>query len=72
MGGLRNNDWMRELEQDSQNFVALLSALDSQLGKLEADLKAGRRPDIYARINDLREGVRLVCEVAGVKLHSVS
>lgn len=61
-------DWMRELEVNAQNWQAVMQAIDKQSALAIADLA---RKDIMGcalRMAEVREGIKLACELAGVKL----
>lgn len=66
---LSNQDWMRELEHDAQQFQGLVSRIDELAYKAGDDLHRRDYIGTAARIIEMREGLRLLCEITGVKLH---
>lgn len=61
-------DWMQELDVDARNIQAVLGRMDVIASTALADLEAGRRIDAALRMAEIREGVRLVSKLMGVKL----
>lgn len=64
-----SNDWMQELDADAKQFVAVLSRLDLLAARAINDLTI-RRDHVATslRLSEIREGLRVACKLAGVKL----
>ena len=65
---LSNTDWMAELEQDAGNIHAILTSLDTQAKMATENLKQRNVTDAIIRLEQIREGLRLVAELMGLKL----
>lgn len=61
-------DWMRELEVNAQNWQAVMQAVDRQSALAVSDLARKDLIGCALRLAEVREGLKLACELAGVKL----
>jgi hypothetical protein len=68
--GIQSNDWMRELEQDAQNVQAVLTGIDVTATKAMFLLTHGDLRGAGIKLEEIREGLRLVCEITGLKMAS--
>lgn len=67
---IHSNDWMRELEQDAQNVQAVLAGIDVTATKALFMLTHGDLRGAAIKLEEIREGLRLVCEITGLKMAS--
>ena len=65
---LHNLDWLNEIQRDAQHVYTLLLSLDQQLNMANANLRAKNITDAMIRLSSVREGLRLIAEVMGLKL----
>lgn len=67
---IESQDWMRELEMDAQRMQALVTSLDVTATKALHNL--GNKDLVAAgtRLLEIREGLRLLCEVTGIRIQS--
>lgn len=63
-----SQDWMRELEFDSLHMQSLVSSLDQQAEKALFALRAKDLVTTHVRLEEMRQGLRLLCELCGIKL----
>jgi len=63
-----NPDWMRELEFDAQHMQALISRLDELASKAQHNLQTKDYVAAHVRLDEIRQGMRLLCELCGIKL----
>lgn len=63
-------DWMRELESDSMQVQAMLSRMDELCKKALFNLGAGNTVDAGIRLVEVREGLRLIGSLMGIKLQA--
>jgi hypothetical protein len=63
-----NRDWMLELEHDAQQVQAVISRLDHLALKAIESITTRNAVDAGIRLTEIREGLRLLCELMGVKL----
>jgi hypothetical protein len=65
----KNNDWMRELEHDAQQFTAVVQRVDELAGKALADLTIRKNYlAVGLRLAEIQEGLQLLCTLAGIKV----
>lgn len=67
---IQSNDWMRELEQDAQNVQAVLTGIDVTATKASFLLAHGDNRGAALKIEEIREGLRLIAEITGLKMAS--
>lgn len=65
-----NHDWMRELEHDAQHVQAVIVRLDEIALRAITNLQQGATVEAGIRITELREGLRLLCDLMGVKIQT--
>lgn len=58
---------MRELEADALKMQAVLTGVDATTGKAEIALRNRDYTAVAIRLAEIREGLRLVCQLAGIK-----
>lgn len=61
-------DWMRELEFDAMQLQALVSSLDQQAEKALFALRSKNYVTTHVRLEEMRQGLRLLCDLCGFKL----
>lgn len=61
---------MRELQHDANQWQAVMSNVDAVTGKAQLALKRNDFRAVHIHLEQIREGLRLLCELAGVKLAS--
>jgi hypothetical protein len=64
----QSNDWMQELEADAQNFQAVLQRIEVLCQKSLFALGKGDKVGAGLRIQEIREGITLLCKLGGVRI----
>ena len=65
-----NHDWMVELDHDAQHVQAVIVRLDELTLKAAQNLQSRNSVDAMIRISEIREGLRLLCNLMGVKIQT--
>jgi hypothetical protein len=61
-------DWMRELEFDAQQMTTLVSRIDTLAAMSLQNLRAKDYVSAHVRLDEIRQGLRLLCELCEIKL----
>ena len=67
---VNSTDWMQEIARDAQNLTELLKRIDTITALTLDDIRRGDKVNAALHLSDVREGIRLICQLAGVKLAS--
>jgi hypothetical protein len=67
---LHSRDWMRELAADAQKVQAVITGIDVTTARAHIALRLGDYRQVAIRLEEIREGLRLVCELTGIKIQA--
>lgn len=67
-----NQDWMMELQHDAQQFQAVVERVDQLADMALRNLANGDKVDAGLRLMEIREGLNLICELAGIKRNATA
>lgn len=63
-----SRDFMLELDMDAQHIRTLLESLDQQALRCADNVKNRNPTDALIRLVEMREGLRLIAELMGLKI----